>query len=338
MSKLSIACVQTERLELPREKLPALNTLSTRPRTCNCLKCKPGLYFHHHRHQLEPTILQPGEHDCWFLAVRAVASFKTRPLGFSQLHALELWKEGRSRMPASYHVPIGNDKDQIRRALDLVRMTVGAAIWLFNELFFLNSLGGDVLMPRVGCLVTTGNKPPSEILQQKGLTVIHPESANIDLYLSHPHHSFHADRRLNLIKLIETTLHEMCHAFLGRYSCYKGGSCGTNACLSLCKTNYGATGHGRSWQLLARAIETKLPKLIPGLRVRLGRREMAMLEIDNRGYWPSVSVLDHLAGSEAMSQEERQLPRNCQRTLSASILLLCPRYRLPALSYTRNLC
>ena len=41
---------------------------------------------------------------------------------------------------------------------------------------------------------------------------------------------------------------------------------------------------GWASQLLAEAIGVEIPKLLSGLRVQLGRREMAMLEIDNHGF------------------------------------------------------
>lgn len=95
-----------------------------------------------------------------------------------------------------------------------------------------------------------------------------------------------------------TLLHEMIHAFLGRYGClgWAEGGCGSDACVSLSYENFGKTGHGRAWQYIARTIEAALPRLL-GFKGRLGREEGFLTEMNSLGFRPSeCDIANHYGG------------------------------------------
>lgn len=107
-----------------------------------------------------------------------------------------------------------------------------------------------------------------------------------------PDISFH---KLNPGAICCTILHEMGHAFLGRYGCLggDGSACETALCRQVNKLSQGRTGHGRAWQYLAKAIEEKLPDVL-GFKGRLGRQECMLQELDALGFRPSECDISNL--------------------------------------------
>ncbi|KAK4543952.1 hypothetical protein LTR36_004726 [Oleoguttula mirabilis] len=101
--------------------------------------------------------------------------------------------------------------------------------------------------------------------------------------------------KLNPSAIICTLLHEMVHAYLGRYGCAggEGSACGTDLCQHLNKANRGTTGHGRAWQHIAKAIEDRLQGIL-GFRGRLGRQECAVQEVRQFGFRPSPCDIETL--------------------------------------------
>jgi len=96
------------------------------------------------------------------------------------------------------------------------------------------------------------------------------------IILLNPRHRFHINSPSGLLR---TLLHEMIHAFLELYACYPAASgCNNDACKILSLQNRGATGHGRAWQYLAKAIEDASPRLLPGIEIWLGREEVCLKE------------------------------------------------------------
>ena len=232
---------------------------------CTCPSCAGVLYTHH---PLDPRFLEPGQHDSYALAVSAISSFTKEPQTFGQLHAQQFWREWlKSKEYESLRRPDLKDAAPLTKPLNI-----------FSGLFFQNHLPSRILQFRWRVLGS----------MEQGRTLIEPDGIVILLNPTHPRHKH------SPTNVLRTLLHEMCHAFLGQYSCYDGASCNTGQCKQLCRQNYGITGHGRAWQLLAKAIESEAPGLLPGLSVRLGRREMALQEIERGGFWPSECDLRSL--------------------------------------------
>ncbi|KXT12627.1 hypothetical protein AC579_4230 [Pseudocercospora musae] len=59
------------------------------------------------------------------------------------------------------------------------------------------------------------------------------------------------------VHVASTLVHEMCHAFLDRYSC-ANRACGDEKCMGKLNVEYGQGGHGYTWNLLASVIDTKV--------------------------------------------------------------------------------
>ena len=255
---------------LPLHRYPR-SSPRPRPVDCNCVSCKPKLY---NRHPLAIGTLQPGRHDSWDLAVTAVSSFTAASLGFGQLHAQHCWKDWWLHSK-NYHALLAASN-----LSQLSPQVLTKPLNTFNALFFLNHLPSAIVSIQWSFFGANSS--------EQGRTLIQPDGVLILLNPNHPRH------RHNPTGILRTLLHELCHAFLGRYSCYGGTSCDTMECRLLCRHNYGTTGHGRAWQLLTKAIEDEAAYLLPGLSVRLGHRAMAMLEIERGGFLPSECDLREL--------------------------------------------
>ena len=236
-----------------------------RSRACTCFSCAPAL---HAWHLPTTKLLQPGRRDPFDLAISAISSFQNGPKTFGQHHARRAWREWWLQSE-DYNLLWNSSNLNLTDPQILEKPLI-----IFSNLFFLGQLPSRTVRIEWCFFGATS--------REQGRTLIQPEGV---LILLNPHHNRH---RRSPTGILCTLLHEMCHAFLGRYSCYQGAACGTSQCRTLCDQNYGSTGHGRAWQLLAKAIEEEASALLTGLSVRLGRREMAMLEIERGGFWPSV--------------------------------------------------
>lgn len=303
-------------------------TVAIPTRTCACLECAAELHVQTiHQNELQSfqrtsTGLKIFQHDCLQLAELAIASVRgtaghaqtgkrrtdvkaRQPaafqapglLSFAQHHAVQKWKDWLLHPKAHAW----------RTSLDLStcdpNLILQAPIAILNELFFLAQLP---LRPISSTSRENGHiriqwSPPGTTRRAHSHT-IHPEDDESlpphSVIWINPHHPSHF---LNTRGLLNTVLHELCHVFLQRFSCYNGGGegCeGNQACLELCRENYGATGHGRAWQVLSAAIEEAAPKLLGGWRVDLGREECAVREMwkMGAGWWPPECDLARFAG------------------------------------------
>ena len=263
------------------------NTLPTR--RCTCLDCAPDLYLETiHAHELQrfrrgKSTLAFLQRESLQLAHLAVASFHpsflsgqdsstsvdnplTAPgrLTFGQHHALQQWKHWL-RDPWFRSV---------RRTLSLSAYGPGllfrTPVSAFNQLFFLGQL------PNPNAKLKVLWSPAGTRRRAHSHTFDDGQSV-IWINADYPAHF------LSLKALMDTLLHELCHVFLQRHSCYLGGGFGcerNQVCVELCQENYGTTGHGRAWQTIAAAVEKAAPGLL-GIewRLDLGRVECAVQEI-----------------------------------------------------------
>lgn len=107
------------------------------------------------------------------------------------------------------------------------------------------------------------------------------------------------DLSRNMSKLLNTLLHEMCHAYLGLYSCHAGSSCPSMTCSAVpFKQNHGSTQHGRAWQWLAKVIEDRAPLLLEGFAPQLGRYQRILVEIEKGGFRSSSCEIEKMFGDK----------------------------------------
>lgn len=279
-----------EPLQSASQNHPRLPFLAS---SCTCLKHAPNLYTQTtHIRELQSfdrneKPLGIFQHESFLLAEKAIASFSESSDSMLQNLARD--------------VLAGFCATQGRRTA-VVSLDVAAET--FNNIFFLGQLQDIRIRFTSGACFKRGYT--STTVNQSTSTV----EATVWL---NPHHPVHCR---NHQAMLETLLHELCHAFLQRHSCYRGqgeGCYGNMACLKLCKQNHGATGHGRAWQVLAAAVEQAASRLLVqrcGMRkLDLGRLEAAVNEmactqtrssvggLDSVGrWWPSKCDLEHLSG------------------------------------------
>ena len=260
---------------------------------CACIDCRPDLYLQTvHAHELQKfqrtsSTLGLFQHDCVQLAELAIASFDGKAnngmLSFAQHHAVQRWKHWLRDL----------ESQAWPTALDLSEYhphaILQAPIEIFNQLFFLGQLPVFPGDNDCGRLVVQWS-PPGTTRRAQSHTIWNGDDRppNSIIWINAEHRTHF----LNPKELVKTLLHELCHTILQRYSCYNGGGVGcerNQVCVELCQENYGVTGHGRVWQMLAAAIEEAAPRLLLGWRVDLGREEGAVREVERMGagWWPT---------------------------------------------------
>lgn len=102
--------------------------------------------------------------------------------------------------------------------------------------------------------------------------------------------------------IISTLLHEMCHAYINLYACF-GESCGQQEC-TFGHQHYletiGPTGHGRSWQILAAAIENRAKEVL-GINLDLNRAAGARQDLAMGNTWLRIEDILRLFGLATLS-------------------------------------
>lgn len=238
---------------------------------CTCEECQTSLYHHpaHSRDQPRAYRLRgPGfrAHETWLLASRAVASFPCdTPYSWGQMKALIDWKAWWPTAKAGSLCSLDLSSVPISRLRKPVE--------IFNQLFFLGALPNSRL----------------RLLWEPQPTMTHGWTCQPDSDAGCSTIALNPNMRLHILSpraVLCTLLHEMIHAYLGRYSC-RGITCGSLICSELSRQNIGQSGHGRAWQYMAKAIEERLSDLLD-FKGRLGREECAFAEITNIGFRPSV--------------------------------------------------
>lgn len=316
------------RVRINRHPVPTV-TLPTR--RCTCSRCTPDLYNKTtHAHELRwftagQDTLSPFQYEPLLLAETAIATFSV-PSYFAkavrfkdyqpgwmhaeQFVAMQAWKNWRLDQ---------SEAQTWRKSVELSKYDPGVllkdVVEIFNQIFFLGELpkvtgvaDGGLLkiqwwpahIKRRAQTHTTIVTTPGSIagIHVKGEKRKSTTSSITTISLS-PYHPAHV---LNSRGLISTILHELCHAFLQRHSCYGGNGQGCNlnpVCIKFCRQNYGDTSHGRAWQLLAAAIEKAAPTLLKGFKVDLGRCEAAVQEVSKApgsGWWPGAECDMKLLG------------------------------------------
>lgn len=260
---------------------------------CTCLTHAPDLYAQTtHIHELKSFDRQRKslgifQHESLLLAEKAIASF-------SESSASKL----QNLVSA---VLAGLSATQGRRT---AVMPPNVAAEVFDKIFFLGQLQNIRIRFTSGACFKRG---------RTSTTLDQSTGAVETIIWLNPHHPAHCR---NHQAMLETLLHELCHAFLQRHGCYRGqgeGCDGNVACMELCERNHGATGHGRAWQVLTAAVEQAASRLLvqrPGMRkLDLGRLEAAVNEMtcmrtpgsvggqeSIRRWWPSKCDLKRSTG------------------------------------------
>lgn len=309
-------------------------------RSCICLDCRTDLYAQTthfrelHRYRRGEYILGFFQHDAALLVDLALPTFDglTGPGGMKIIDPDQprshLLSVPQRRAIQAFKYWYMNKKAHVLRLKWSPQSLVDQAIECFNQLFFLGELPdhtSDEIARK--SLKVERTSPPSHRCRGETHTVVRGKKRQLVettmwLDLEHPAQFFNGHELLN------TILHEMCHAFLQRHSCYNGGGdgCrGNQVCVELCQENYGATGHGRAWQTLAAAVEEAAGRLLTdhviGWKPDLGRLEAAVKEITTvgaglqrglgrnkagieeppeiaGGWWPSVCDFENFAGED----------------------------------------
>lgn len=241
---------------------PGRPAITVPRRACACLDCRPDLYLQTiHAHELRrfnrtTHLLGLFQHDCLQLAELTIGSFNGTAgikqsgggavqcrgpglLSFAQHHAMqgwETWLRDPGIRPWCGLVDLSNyDPNAL----------LFTPISAFNQLFFLGQL--PVLAdPLISDADSRGNtrakdmlrirwSPPGTQRRAHSHTICRDEDNSIlTIVWINPHHPSHF---LNPRGLINTLLHELCHASLQRYSCYNGDreGCDSNqVCVELC--------------------------------------------------------------------------------------------------------
>jgi hypothetical protein len=164
------------------------------------------------------------------------------------------------------------------------------AMSIFNSIFFIDSLRPRKNRKhRLELLGLAAESTTKSLIQPEGDLIV------IRLNPYHPYHMISPAQSLNSITLLHPLLQEITNAFFDFYGCFNGTSCGTAECRFVSRQNIGK-GHGRAWQMLAKAIEDEAPRLLPGLTPRLERRRMIVEDSLRGGYTPSTCDLRHVCG------------------------------------------
>lgn len=203
---------------------------------------------------------------------------------------------------------------------------------LFSEAFFASQLPASKLSI-LWCNLSSPFKTPDPAYGRTH-NATHRSTPSLILL-----NAANVEMRISPDRAIRVLLHEMLHAFLGMYVCYpwdsssppstpkktkKGTSTSSSPCAAhsdcarLYLANIGSTGHGRAWQLLARAIQAKLEKEKWGLRACLGCHDGLRAELlgerlslscvkERKVLWPSL--VNFARGAEVVSKDDDEVCR-----------------------------
>lgn len=279
--------------------LPPHRWPSARDENCTCLMCKPHLYRHH---RLNPATFRPRHHDYYTLATQAVASFSsldvTTVQGELKIDWTKLWGECIQKK---------HNQNTVHEYHQLVCEILPRAMWIFQAMFLQGLLRGDKLKLRFERL-PVGNLVSCRIIGGTHCVLL-------VVNFNHRTHCF-SGGILNLSGLIQTAFRAMTHAFFVILGCFNGSSCGSVDCNILNRDNFGVTGSGRAWQILAKGIEDHGPRLLPNLGFALLRVHSMKGEARAPGgYIPSDCDLRSFCGDltdvvRALRDERRQQRNN----------------------------
>ena len=216
--------------------------------------------FFPHRSIMPMRSLKPGEHQSNALLEQAVRRIN-KPMwlsGKTRKAAMSDWKRDRNAITANLHT---RPLTAVLHIVDLRH-----CMRIFDDLFFGSSIAQHCTI-RLDPTLFARTNAWGETGRVRG--------GAVEIWLAT------SSKLVNgscVAGLLSTLLHEMCHAYFRIYCCT--GACMDPGCTPLAESSRGPSGHGRSWCILAEAVESRARGLLglAGVDLNRARHEKVLKE------------------------------------------------------------